>query len=99
MIITNKSDLRERIKGLNEYMLSDTDKKLILLSISSDYTYNKAIALINKNNKAKDWYAVDYKNCFKTWNEACFLGWVMFRKIQIFMMMKDRGGVVNGVFK
>ena len=44
MIITNKSDLRERIKGLNEYMLSDTDKKLILLSISSDYTYNKAIA-------------------------------------------------------
>lgn len=70
MIITNKNDLKERIKGLNEYMLSDTDKKLILLSISSDYTYNKAIALINKNNKAKDWYAVDYKNCFKTWNEA-----------------------------
>lgn len=70
MIITDKSDLRERIKGLNEYMLSDTDKKLILLSISSDYTYNKAIALINKNNKAKNWYAVDYKNCFKTWNEA-----------------------------
>lgn len=51
-------------------MLSDTDKKLLMLSISSDYTYNKAIALINKNNNETSWYGIDNKNCFKTWNEA-----------------------------
>ncbi|MBS5863808.1 MAG: hypothetical protein KIC54_03865 [Clostridium sp.] len=66
----NKKELEKRIEGLNEYMLSDTDKKLLMLSISSDYTYNKAIALINKDSKEKDWYSVEYKNCFKTWNEA-----------------------------
>lgn len=65
-----KKELEKRIQGLNEYMLSDTDKKLLMLSISSDYTYNKAIALINKNSQAKDWYSVDSKSCFKTWNEA-----------------------------
>ena len=65
-----KKELEKRIQGLNEYMLSDTDKKLLILSISSDYTYNKAIALINKNSQGNDWYSVDSKNCFKTWNEA-----------------------------
>lgn len=66
----NKKELEKRIEGLNEYMLSDTDKRLLMLSISNDYTYNKAIALINKDNKDKDWYSVGSKNCFKTWNEA-----------------------------
>ena len=66
----NKYELQKRIDGLNEYMLSDSDKKLLMLSISSDYTYNKAIALVNKKHTNKDWYSVDYKNCFKTWNEA-----------------------------
>lgn len=65
----NKSDVQKRIKGLNEFMLSDSNKELLLLKISSDYTYNKAIALINKNCKNKDWYSVDDKNCFKTWPE------------------------------
>ena len=65
----NKSDVKKRIKGLNEFMLSDSNKELLLLKISSDYTYNKAIALINKNCKNKDWYSVDDKNCFKTWSE------------------------------
>ena len=65
-----KKELEKRIQELNEYMLSDTDKKLLMLSISIDYTYNKAIALINKNSQANDWYSVDSKNCFKTWNEA-----------------------------
>ena len=65
----NKSDVQKRIKGLNEFMLSDSNKELLLLKISSDYTYNKAIALINKNCKNKDWYSVDDKNCFKTWSE------------------------------
>ncbi len=65
----NRSDVQKRIKGLNEFMLSDSNKELLLLKISSDYTYNKAIALINKNCKNKDWYSVDDKNCFKTWSE------------------------------
>ena len=64
-----KKELEKRIQGLNEYMLSDTDKKLLMLSISSDYTYNKAIALVDKNCKNKDWYSIDDKNCFKTWDE------------------------------
>lgn len=66
----NKKDIENRINGLNEYMLSDSDKKLIMLKISSDYTYNKAIAIVDKEHTNKDWYSVDYKNCFKTWDEA-----------------------------
>lgn len=66
----NKSNIKQRINGLNEYMLSNSDKKLLLLTISSDYTYNKAIAIVPKNFNNKDWYSVDYKNCFKSWNEA-----------------------------
>lgn len=65
----NKSDIQKRIDGLNEYMLSDSDKQLLLLKISSDYTYNKAIALIEKSSKRNDWYSIDDKRCFKTWNE------------------------------
>ena len=65
----NKSEIKQRINGLNECMLSDSDKKLKLLTISSDYTYNKAIVIVDKNNNNKDWYSVDNKNCFKTWNE------------------------------
>ncbi len=66
----NKLDIKQRINGLNQYMLSNSDKKLLLLTISSDYTYNKAIAIVPKNFNNKDWYSVDYKNCFKSWNEA-----------------------------
>lgn len=50
-------------------MLSDSNKELLLLKISSDYIYNKAIALINKNCKDRNWYSIDDKNCFKTWAE------------------------------
>ena len=32
----NKKELEKRIQGLNQYMLSDTDKQLLMLSISSD---------------------------------------------------------------
>lgn len=66
----NKREIENRINGLNEHMLSDSDKKLLLLRISRDYKYNKAIALINKDSKDKDWYSVNHKNCFKTWDEA-----------------------------
>lgn len=65
----NRSEIEQKIKGLNEYMLSDSDKELILLKISNDYTYNKAIAIIDKNMKNKDWYSIGDKNCYKTWNE------------------------------
>lgn len=65
----NKSDIKQRIHGLNEYMLSESDKQLLLLTLSSDYTYNKAIAIVDKNEDKKDWYSVDDKNCFRTWNE------------------------------
>lgn len=65
----SKTDVINRISGLNEYMLSDSEKKLLLLKISNDYTYNKAIAIVDKNSKNKDW-SVDDKNCFKTWGEV-----------------------------
>lgn len=65
----NKSNIIKRICGLNEHMLSDSNKELQLLKISNDYTYNKAIAIINKNATHKDWYSIDDKNCFKTWAE------------------------------
>ena len=66
----NKADIENRIKGLNEFMLSNTDIKLLLLKISSDYTYNKAIAIVPKEHKDCNWYSVDYKNCFKNSTEA-----------------------------
>ena len=65
-----KTEIMNRIEGLNKYMLSDSNLQLLLLKISNDYTYNKAIALIDKNCKNKDWYSIDDKNCFKTWNEV-----------------------------
>lgn len=66
----NKSEIAERIKGLNEFMLSNSDKKLLLLTISNVYTYNKAVALVDKENDSKNWYEIDNKNCFKNWNEV-----------------------------
>ena len=66
----NKNDIEKKVKGLNHYMLSNSDKELLLLKNSSVYTYNKAIALINKNCKDKTWYGISDKNCFKTWAEV-----------------------------
>lgn len=66
----NRNDIKQRIKGLNEYMLSESTKQLLLLTLSSDYTYNKAIAIVNKNTNKTDWYSIDDKNCFRTWNEV-----------------------------
>ena len=40
----NRKDIENRINGLNEYMLADSNLELAILKISSDYTYNKAIA-------------------------------------------------------
>ena len=65
----NKADIIKRINGLNEFMLSKSNKQLLLLNISSIYTYNKAVAIVDRNTKEKDWFSVDNKSCFKTWNE------------------------------
>ena len=65
----NRKVIDERIKALNEYMLAETDKKLVTLKISPDYHYNKAIALIDKDD-LESWYGISHKNCFKTWAEA-----------------------------
>ena len=66
----SKADVINRINGLNKYMLEDSDKELLLLKLCNDYTYNKAIAIIDKNAKHKDWYSVDDKHCFKNWEEV-----------------------------
>ena len=64
----NKSELEKRINGLNEYCFSN--KKLKLLTISNIYTYNKAVAIQDKNEPIIDWYSADNKTCFKTRNEV-----------------------------
>lgn len=66
----NKAEIQKRIDGLNEFMLSNSSKKLLLLKISRDYTYNKAVAIVDKENNNNDWYVTDDKNCFKTWDEV-----------------------------
>lgn len=68
-MIVNKSDIEKRIRGLNENFLDNTTKKLIILKISNDYTYNKAVAIVDKNSDNYNWYATDDKACFKTWSE------------------------------
>ena len=65
----NKADIIKRINGLNEFMLSKSNKQLLLLNISSIYTYNKAVAIVDRNTKEKDWFSVDNKSCFRTWDE------------------------------
>lgn len=64
-----KNNVLNRINGLNEYMLSNSNKQLLLLTTSSIYTYNKAIAIIEKNIREKDWFSLDDKHCFKTYDE------------------------------
>ena len=66
----NKKDLELRVKYLNNDILVDSPLEIIILKTSSDYTYNKAIALVEKESQRKDWYSISYKNCFKTWNDA-----------------------------
>ena len=66
----SKAEVKKRINGLNEFMLSNSSKKLLLLKISNDYSYNKAVAIVDKENNNNDWYATEDKNCFKTWDEV-----------------------------
>lgn len=65
-----RAEIEQRIKCLNECTFLESPFELISLKISSDYTYNKAIALVEKQSQQKDWYSISYKNCFKTWNDA-----------------------------
>ena len=46
----NRSEIEYRIKCLNEGMFLDSPFELITLRNSPDYTYNKAIALVEKNS-------------------------------------------------
>lgn len=64
-----KNEIEKRVNGLNEYMLSNSTKELLLMKTSSIYTYNKGIAIIDKDEKNKNWYGIDNKNCYKTWAE------------------------------
>lgn len=66
----NRSEIENRVKCLNVELLDDSSLELLVLKTSSDYTYNKALAVVEKNALRKDWYSVSYKNCFKTWNDA-----------------------------
>ena len=61
----NKVAILKRINGLNEFMLSNSNKQILLLKIPNIYTCNKAIAIVDRNIKEKDWYSVDNKSCFK----------------------------------
>ena len=65
----SKNDILKRINGLNEFMLSNSNKQILLLKIPNIYTCNKAIAIVDRNTKEKDWYSVDNKSCFRTWDE------------------------------
>ena len=65
----NRVAILKRINGLNEFMLSKSNKQLLLLNISSIYTYNKAVAIVDRNTNEKDWFSVDNKSCFRTWDE------------------------------
>ena len=64
-----KQEIQEWINCLNKELFGDSDKKLEILKTSNDYTYNKAIALTNKDNSSKGWYGTSYKNCYKPWAE------------------------------
>ena len=65
----NRVAILKRINELNEFMLSNSNKQILLLKIPNIYTYNKAIAIVDRNTKEKDWFSVDNKSCFRTWNE------------------------------
>lgn len=65
-----RAEIEQRIKCLNESAFLESPLELISLKTSSDYTYNKAITLVEKQSPKKDWYSISYKNCFKTWNDA-----------------------------
>ena len=65
----NRIAILKRINGLNEFMLSNSNKQILLLKIPNIYTYNQAIAIVDRNTKEKDWFSVDNKSCFRTWDE------------------------------
>lgn len=65
-----RTEIEQRIKSLNEGIFLESPLELIILKTSRDYTYNKAIALVEKQSIRKDWYSISHKNCFKSWNDA-----------------------------
>ena len=65
----NKVAILKRINGLNEFMLSNSNKQILLLKIPNIYTCNKAIAIVDRVTKERDLFSVDNKSCFRTWDE------------------------------
>ena len=65
-----KQEIQEWINCINTELLGNSDKQLEVLKTSTDYTYNKAIALTDKANSNKGWYGTGYKNTYKTWAEV-----------------------------
>ena len=55
-----RAEIEYRIKCLNDEMFLDSPLELITLRTSTDYTYNKAIALVDKNSNKQCWYSVNY---------------------------------------
>lgn len=65
-----KREIDEWIECINKELLGECNQKLEILKTSSDYTYNKAITLTEKNAPNKGWYGTSYKNCYRTWAEV-----------------------------
>ena len=51
-----KQEIQEWINCINTELLGNSDKQLEVLKTSTDYTYNKAIALTDKSNSNKGWH-------------------------------------------
>ncbi len=66
----NQEDLEKKINWLNQFILADSNKQLLLPNLIEDETQEKSIALVNKEQMNKDWNSIDSKNYFKTWNEV-----------------------------
>ena len=59
----NKVAILKRINGLNEFMLSNSNKQILLLKIPNIYTCNKAIAIVDRDTKERDWFSEANQNC------------------------------------
>lgn len=45
-----KQEIKEWVDCINKELLGECNQKLEILRTSGDYTYNKAVALTNKDN-------------------------------------------------
>lgn len=66
----SENKIKENADIINEIYLRNTDKEIAVLRNANIYECNKAVALICKDSKYKDWYGVTNKSCYKSWNEV-----------------------------